>query len=90
MSTAFVVFAKATLQDRQIPFVIGDRRELRRTRQDRLGKRGMKVWEDFKSRKEDLGLPDMTMDEIDAEIAAARKERREREAQETSAKAMAV
>ena len=83
MSTAFVVFAKATLQERQIPFVIGDRHTLRRPRPDRLDPAALRAKEAFEAIRADAqarGLPELTMDEIDAEIAAARRERREREA----------
>ena len=98
MSTAFVVFAKATLQDRQIPFVIGDRRELRRTRQDRLKTKELtclnakEAWSQMRAQAQEQykDRPEPTMDEIDEMIAEVRRERREREAQETSAKAMAV
>ena len=83
MSTAFVVFAKATLQERQIPFMIGERRALRRTRQDWLDHAAIRAKEAFEAIRADVqtrGLPELTMEEIDAEIAAARRERREREA----------
>ena len=83
MSTAFVVFAKATLQERQIPFLIGERRALRRTRQDWLDHAAIRAKEAFEAIRADVqarGLPDLTMEEIDAEIAAARRERHEREA----------
>jgi DNA-damage-inducible protein J len=83
MSTAFIVFAKATLQERQIPFMIGERRALRRTRQDRLDPAALRAKEAFEAIRADVqtrGLPELTMEEIDAEVAAARRERREREA----------
>ena len=83
MTTAFVVFAKATLQERQIPFTIGERRVLRRTRQERLDPVAIRAKEAFEAIRADVqtrGMPEMTMGEIDAEIAAARRERREREA----------
>ena len=79
MSTAFVVFARKTLSERRIPFVIGAPKE---SCNENLERRGLEIWEKFRARKSALGLPDMTMDEIDAEIAAARRERRERKARE--------
>ena len=79
MSTAVVVFARKTLSERRIPFVIGTSKE---SGNERLGRRGLEIWEEFRARKSALGLPDMTMDEIVAEIAAARRERRERKARE--------
>ena len=84
MSTAFVVFARKALNEGQIPFVIDTPRKNKKAC---LGRRGMEIWEDFRARKAKLGLPDMTLDEINAEIAAARKERRERR---ESAKTVAV
>ena len=83
MSTAFVVFAKATLQERQIPFVIGERKTFRRIRQDRLDPAALRAQKAFETVRADVqsrDLPELTMEEIDAEIAAARRERREREA----------
>ena len=82
MSTAFVVFAKATLQERQIPFVIGERKTFRRIRQDRLDPAALRAQKAFETVRADVqsrDLPELTMEEIDAEIAAARRERRERE-----------
>ena len=79
MTTAFVVFARKTLSERRIPFVIGAPQE---SRMERLGRRGMEIWEGVRARKSALGLPDMSLDEINAEIAAARRERRERKARE--------
>ena len=82
MSTAFVVFAKATLQERQIPFVIGERKTFRRVRQNRLDPAALRAQKAFESIRTDVqarDLPELTMEEIDAEIATARRERRERE-----------
>jgi len=82
MSTAFVVFAKATLQERQIPFVIGERKAYRRIRQNRLDPAALRAQKAFESIRADVqsrDLPELTMEEIDAEIATARRERRERE-----------
>jgi len=81
MSTAFVIFAKATLQERQIPFMIGDRKPFRRIMQERLDPAALRAKEAFEAIRADVqarGLPELTMEEIDAEIAAARRERRER------------
>ena len=80
MSTAFVVFAKETLMEHQFPFTVGDRmkpgrRTLGRSAEsERIRLRAKeavrRIRDDVKSR----GVPDMTMEEIDAEIAAARQE----------------
>jgi len=79
MTTAFVVFARKTLSERRIPFVIDAPKE---SGMERLGRRGMEIWEEFRARKSALGRPDMSLDEINAEIAAARRERRERKSRE--------
>ena len=91
MSTAFVIFARKTLRERQIPFSVGtlpsasgrERPALRRARQNRLAPAALSAMEAFEAIRADVqarGLPEMTMGEIDAEIAAARRERREQEA----------
>ena len=83
MSTAFVVFAKATLRERQIPFVIGERKAVRYLRQERLDPAALRAKEAFEAIRADVQarrLPELTMEEIDAEITAARRERHEREA----------
>ena len=41
-----------------------------------------KAFENIRAEVQSRGVPEMTMDEIDAEIAAARKERRKRKARE--------
>ena len=42
----------------------------------------LKAFESIRAEVQSRGVPEMTMEEIDAEIAAARKERRERQAKE--------
>ena len=42
----------------------------------------VKAFESIRAEVQSRGVPEMTMEEIDAEIAAARKERRERQAKE--------
>ena len=81
MTTAFVVFARKTLNERRIPFVIDNPRE---SEKDRLAQRGMELMDEFRAKKEANGWPDLSMEEIDAEIAAARRERRERKAREAN------
>ena len=44
------------------------------------GKEGREALERMRQHVQDLGLPELTLDEINAEIAEARKERRERKA----------
>lgn len=46
---------------------------------DPVSKRALQAMRSMQNRAEELGLSSMTLDEINAEIAAARAERRERE-----------
>lgn len=81
MSTAFVVFAKATLRERRIPFEISDSSEFA-VPAERIPSRteALRAFERIRAEVQSRGVPEMTMDEIDAEIAAARGERRRRKA----------
>ena len=86
MSTAFVIFAKETLREQQIPFGVGrlsrtpSHTMRRESERDRIARRAKEAFEAIRADVQARGLPEMTMEEIDAEIAAARRERREREA----------
>jgi len=86
MSTAFVIFAKETLREQQIPFGVGRRQSStrrvisRESESERIAREGREAWEAIRADIKARGVPDMTMEEIDAEIAAARRERRERKA----------
>jgi addiction module RelB/DinJ family antitoxin len=82
MSTAFVVFAKAALRSRRIPFEIYDYRE-QATEIERSRQRAIEAFNNI--RADVQGRPEMSMSEIDAEIARARKERRERKARKLKA-----
>ena len=44
------------------------------------GKEGREALERMRQHVQDIGLPELTLDEINAEIAEVRKERRERKA----------
>lgn len=81
MSTAFVVFAKAVLRDRRIPFEIYDTSEPIVPIKKRItGEEALKAFERVRSEVQSRDVPEMTMDEIDAEVANARRERCERRA----------
>lgn len=83
MSTAFVVFAKAALRDRRIPFEIYDYPVSAPSKGKRItGEEALKSFERIRAEVQSRAVPEMTMDEIDAEIAAARRERRERREKE--------
>ena len=74
MSTAFVIFAKATVRERRIPFAIGEDRLESSSRQHAL-----RAFATLRRASESGETPEMTLDEINAEIAAARAERHARE-----------
>ena len=88
MSTAFVVFAKAALRSRRIPFEIYDYPVSASPMKKRVtSEEALKAFESIRADVQSRGvpeltMPELTMEEIDAEIAAARKDRRERQAKE--------
>ena len=84
MSTAFVVFARKALSERRIPFVLDSPRKP----DPEVGRRAMEELEKFRAERIALGRPEMSMDEINEEIALARRERRERREREAREAAM--
>ena len=84
MSTAFVVFAKAALRSRRIPFEIYDYRDSESPEKAQSRERARRAFESMRAEIQERykDKPEPTMEEIDAEIARARKERRERLARE--------
>ena len=80
MSTAFVVFAKAAVRERRFPFEIGEcRGRLSRIGSSESIDRARQAFKTLRAEAERRGDAEMTLDEINAEIAAARAERRERQ-----------
>ncbi len=74
MSTAFVVFAKTAVRERRFPFEIGERR----LRSDDSAVRARRAFAALRAEAAQREGPEMTLDEINAEIAAARAERHTR------------
>ncbi len=72
MSTAIKIFLKKCLQEGGIPFAI------RHTKTNTADTEGMKAFMALRAQAEANGLTDMTLDEINEEIRAARKERKAR------------
>ena len=80
MTAAFVVFAKAAVRERRFPFEIGEHRvRLPRTRSDDSAARARQAFAALRAEAARREGSEMTLDEINAEIAAARAERRLRE-----------
>lgn len=69
-TSAFTLFMKAALREKKIPFEIAvdENQEWREM--------AAKNFEDMRQSVEDAGMQDLSLDEINAEIKAARKERR--------------
>ena len=85
MTTAFVVFAKAAVKERRFPFEISDRpsyreAELRRTRNE-----ARDALDAIRAERIANNEREWTLDEINAEIAAARRERHIRESKTSAA-----
>ena len=76
MTSAVTVFLRQVVRTRTIPFIIGERQPSAALSNRQLD--GQRAWEIFeRSRLERIakGEREWTMDEIDEEIAAARRER---------------
>lgn len=73
-STAFTVFAKAVVRERRIPFPIASPQP-KLTRND-----GLNAFMALRGEAQRNGLQDMTLDEINTEIAVARTAATESEA----------
>ena len=73
MSAAVNMFIHAVIREQKIPFSIYSDRE-------KIIRRGKEVLKSIREEAVRNGVSEMTMEEINAEIALARKERRERNA----------
>lgn len=69
-NTAFNIFVKAVIRSRSIPFSINV--------QDKEGKQALKAIEEMRKAAQERTEPEMTLDEINEEIRAARAERKAR------------
>ena len=85
MSTAFVVFAKAALRDRKIPFEIYDYCPTKSmTRGKVSSEEALHAFESMRAQAQAQlkGKPEPTLDEINAIIVEVRKESHERKTRE--------
>jgi len=73
MSAAVNMFIYTVIREQKIPFTIHSDKE-------KILRRGKEAFERMQDESERNGNSEMTLEEINAEIAAARKERRERNA----------
>jgi len=80
MSTAFVVFAKAVLRCRRIPFEICDYGEPHDAEKAQSRLAAKRAFESMRAEVQERykDVPEPTLDEINAEIARVRHERHER------------
>ena len=74
ITTALNMYMKAVLRTRQLPFPITDIKPLKQTDARESLKRAFKAAQEQSVKN---GTDKMTMDEIDAEIAAYRREKRQ-------------
>ena len=72
LTTAFNMFVKATLRNRELPFIVADTD----TQKKEARKRFLETIEDMQEQSVINGTSDMTMDEINDIIAEVRKEKR--------------
>ena len=78
ITTAFNLYMKAVLRTRQLPFLITDFYEPETVRKTSITRKNKAFMEAFKTAQEQSvinGTDKMTMEEIDAEIAAYRREK---------------
>jgi DNA-damage-inducible protein J len=74
MSTAFVIFAKTVVREQRFPFYITSKPQcVNRDSDERASM--LALIEEMRRKAEASGHPAMSMEEIDAEIAASRRER---------------
>jgi len=74
MSTAFVIFAKTVVREQRFPFYITSKPQcVNRDSDERAAM--LALIEEMRRKAEASGHPAMSMEEIDAEIAASRRER---------------
>lgn len=69
-TSAFNIFMKAVVRERRIPF------EIRADRSDIARQKALNAFEEMRKSIADTGIPEMSLEEINAEIKAARDERR--------------
>ena len=76
-STAFNIFAKRSVRERAINLPLSASEEYA-WKKDPVARKGMKALESMQKNAIKNGTADMSLDEINAEIATARKEAREK------------
>lgn len=71
-TAAFNIFMKAVVRERRIPF------EIRAENMEPSRQRALDAFEAMRQQVAESGMPEMTLDEINTEIKAARDERRQK------------
>lgn len=69
-TSAFNIFMKAVVRERKIPF------EIRADNQELIRQNAISAFKNMRRTLAESGMPEMTLDEINAEINAARNEKR--------------
>ena len=72
-TSAFNIFMKAVVRERRIPF------EIRADNSNAARQKALSAFESMRQSLTDSGIPQMSLEEINAEIKAARDERREKD-----------
>lgn len=72
-TAAFNIFMKTVVREKRIPF------EIRAESEDTTRQRALKAFEAMQQTLAASGISEMTLDEINAEIKAARDERRDKD-----------
>lgn len=67
INTAINVFVRAVIDTRSIPFTIGDKKA-------RISREALETFQALRQDAINRNLPELTLDEINAEISAAREE----------------
>lgn len=70
-TAAFNIFMKAVVRERRIPF------EIRAENSESIRQKGMDAFEAMRRQVAESGMPELSLDEINAEIKTARDERRQ-------------
>lgn len=75
MTTAFTIFAKAAVKERHFPFEISDRPSFHEQKEQQIRREAREALLEIRAERAANNEREWTLDEINAEIDAARQER---------------